>query len=128
MSAACAIMVHSTAVILLEILDNDLGICRVDWRAEGVDHFRNLCFPQRRIRKRRVHLDVIEAMAGATVSFNLVEPARLLEHNRLLLRQSWGSDEGGENYDRDGAHVSSSARVERHAVHDVVMIAGGIED
>src|SRR5712691_10331582 len=51
-------------VILFQIVGDDTGIGRIDRRPENIDHLGDLGVPQRRIGERRVHHDVIEAVAG----------------------------------------------------------------
>jgi hypothetical protein len=46
--------------------------------------FGNFRIPAGGIQERRIHWNIIEAVAGAAIGFNLVEPGRLLELHRLL--------------------------------------------
>src|SRR5262245_41497865 len=52
------------AVILLQVVRDDLGVGVADRRAECLDHLGDLRIPQGRVGKRRVHRDVIEAVAA----------------------------------------------------------------
>src|SRR6516165_1323435 len=77
--------VGSAAVILLEVIRDDLGVGVADRSSERLDHLGDLGVPQSGVGKRRVHHDVIEAVATGAVAFDLVEARRLLQLHRFLL-------------------------------------------
>jgi hypothetical protein len=60
MAALC-----SPPVIRLEIIPDRLGVHRIDRRAKRLDHFGDFRVPLRRAEKRRVHHDIVEAVAAA---------------------------------------------------------------
>ena len=92
------------AVVLCQIRRNILGVGVADWSAERLDHFRDLCVPSGRVEKRRIHLDVSEAVAGATVSLDLVEPRSRLELNQRLIRGGGKGNKRGEYGECNDAH------------------------
>ena len=102
------------SVVILEIISDDPRVGLIDRSTEGVDHFCDLGIPPSRIQERRVHRYVIEAMAGAAIGLDSVDPWCLLQLYRFLPsgrrdnRQR--SEEGGNEY----AHcLYSSSHVER---------------
>src|SRR5262249_45086149 len=95
---------RSAAVILVEVIDDRLGIAVVDWRAKRLDHFRYLGVPARRFEKRRVHLDIVEAVARGTVAFDLVEAVGLFESDFAFVGQCRCRDENGERGDENVSH------------------------
>lgn len=65
---------RSDPVIFLEIVGEGLGVGMVDRSTEGVTHFGDLGIPSGCIQERRVHRYVIEAMAGAAIRLDFIEP------------------------------------------------------
>ena len=63
---------NSLPVILFEISPDGLGVRRIDWRAKRLDHFGDFRIPARRIEKRRIHGNVIEAVTGAAMALDNV--------------------------------------------------------
>src|ERR1700741_5596826 len=94
----------SAAVIRLEIIGDDLCVAIADGSPECLDHLGALRLPQCRVRKRRVHHDVIEAVATGAVAFDLVEARRLLKLNRFLLGSRRKCDRGGGEGDDQSVH------------------------
>src|ERR1700755_894986 len=94
----------SAAVIRLEIIGDDLCVAIADGSPECLDHLGDLRVPQGRVGKRRVHHDVIEAVATGTVAFDLVEARRLFELNRFLHGSRGKRDGGGGEGDDQSAH------------------------
>src|SRR5919204_1707780 len=95
---------RSTAVIRLEVIGDDLGIGIADRSPECLDHLGDLRVPQGRVGKRRVHHDVIEAVATGAVAFDLIEARRLLELNPFFLGTRRKRDGGGGEGDDQSAH------------------------
>src|SRR5262249_27237576 len=96
--------VHSAPIILREIIRDRLCRLRIDRRAIGIDHLADLGAPQRGVGIGRVDDDVIEAVTAGTVGLDLVEPGRLLERDRLLLRRRRQSERGRGQNDGNPAH------------------------
>src|ERR1043166_1503746 len=67
------------AVIRLEIIADGACVLVADRRTERLDHLGDRCVPLRRREERGVDLDVVEAVAGATVRLDDIEP-RTEEH------------------------------------------------
>src|SRR3984893_19518810 len=93
------------AVVRLEIIADGARVRLADRRAESVDHLGDLRVPHRRGEERRVHLDVVEAMAGAAVRLDQIEPGAFLERDGLLLRGDGGGHERGQQRDRECSHA-----------------------
>src|SRR6516164_10398618 len=81
-SLSWAISWHS--VICRQVIDNRLGVGRSDRRAKRIDHLGHFGFPSGGIEKSRVHLHIIETVAGAAIGLDLVEAGRRVEADRLL--------------------------------------------
>src|SRR5262245_37521498 len=95
----------SVAVVPFEVILDGGGVGVFDRRAEGLDHFGHFGIPNGGARKRRVHLNVVEAVTGATIGLHLVQAGRLFELNWLFLGGNWKSDQCGREQEEDGAHV-----------------------
>src|ERR1700730_66050 len=93
------------AVVRLEIIADGARVRLADRRAESIDHHGDLRVPHRRGEERRVHLDVVEAVAGAAVGLDQIEPGALLERDGLLLRGGGGGHESGRPADRERWHA-----------------------
>src|SRR5438132_474742 len=93
---ACSVL---AAVIGLEVIDDDLRIGVANGRPECSDHLGDFGLPYSSVRKRRVHHDVIEAVATRTMGFDFLEARRLLQLDRLLLRRRWQGDRCAEEGD-----------------------------
>jgi len=72
------------AVIGLEIIRDDLGVAVGDRRAEHLDHLGDFRIPQCCIGKRRVHLDVIKAVARAAIPLDLLQSRRFFQIDHRL--------------------------------------------
>ena len=69
-----------------EVIYDGFCVRLTDRRTERVDHLCNLGLSLRRVEKRRVHRDVIKAMAGAAIRLDKVEAGGSLERDRIFLR------------------------------------------
>src|SRR5262249_35230435 len=101
---------------LLEIIADCLDVRRIDWRAERLDHFGDFRIPLRSIEKRRICHDIIEAMAGAALGLDQLDPWCLLEPDCLLTGSGppWGQGQWGKNGDPThgfAPQTTSSVRV-----------------
>src|SRR6516165_10098443 len=94
----------SAAVILLLVIRDDLGVGVADRSSERLDHLGDLGVPQSRVRKRRIHDDVIEAVATGAVAFDLVETRPLLQLHWFLLGGGGKRDRGSRESDDHSAH------------------------
>ncbi len=74
----------STAIILGQIVLDNLGVGIVDRRAHHLDHFVDLSVPGRCIEKRGIHRDVGQAMTDLAVGFGFVGAGTGLELDCLL--------------------------------------------
>ena len=94
----------SRPVIRRQIRGDVLGVGVADRRAERFDHLGDLGVPGRRIEKRRVHLDIDQAVAGAAIGFHFVEARTRLELDRRLIGERGKRDKRGDNGKSDRAH------------------------
>src|SRR5260370_31760676 len=98
----------SLPVIGLQVIADDLGVGGTDRRPEGSDHLGHLRIPSGGVEKRRIHLDVIEAVAGGTVGLDLVDPGGSLELHGLFAGHARGCNSaakgGGQYRDVDRSH------------------------
>src|SRR5207253_9846313 len=74
------------AVVLGEISRDGVDVFLRDRRAECVDHLVHRRRPAGLVEEARVHLDVIEAVAGEALR-RLVAARRILQHDLFLLRR-----------------------------------------
>src|SRR5262249_11024394 len=118
---------RSRAVILLQVVGDCLGISVVDWRTESLDHFCDLGVPQRRVRKWRVHRDVVETMTGLAIGLDLLETRRFFQLNRLFVSAYRKRNQRGCRGDDECPHDPTLC-VQRDALHHVVVVAGRIKD
>src|SRR5260370_34303210 len=112
-------MPASLPVICLQVVADDLRVAGIDRRPEGVDHLGHLGIPSGAVEKRRVHLDVVEAVADGAVGLDLVDASGPLELYRLFGgqggRSSWAAKGGGKyrdghRSDRGAPHAPASCR------------------
>src|SRR5262249_50117315 len=82
----------SAPVVLRQIFDDDVCMRLIDWSAKGFDHLVDLGLPGCGVQERRVHGDVVEAVASAAICLYPVEAGRRLERDRLLGGESRGDD------------------------------------
>src|SRR5262249_4969779 len=75
----------SAAVVLLQIVGDGLGVGVADRRAESLDHLGDAGIPHSRTWERRVHLNVVEAVAHGAVVLDHVEAGSFLR----LIGFSW---------------------------------------
>src|SRR5208282_3208946 len=97
----------SHPVILRQIVNDHFGVGIVDGRTESLDHLRHFGIPSGRVEKRRVHLDVVEAVTSTAIALHLVEARAWLEFDRLFLgARGGGSGPGdrGNHREDDNAH------------------------
>src|SRR5260370_29924105 len=101
-------MPASLPVICLQVIADDLRVGGIDRRPEGVDHLGHLRIPSGGVEKRRVHLDVVEAVADGTVGLDLVDAGGPFELYRLFAGQGCGRNSaakgGGKYRDGDPSH------------------------
>src|SRR6266536_3112862 len=81
--APCVVCLDRS-VVILEIISDDSRVGLIYRSTEGADHFCDLGIPPSRIQKRRVHRYVIEAMAGAAIGLDSVDPRCLLQLDRFF--------------------------------------------
>src|SRR4030095_10975175 len=65
-------------VIGVEIFDDRLRIVGVDRRPEDLDHLGDAAVPTVAIEERRIHQDVVEAVARAAIGLDLRAPRTIL--------------------------------------------------
>src|SRR5262249_48597705 len=95
-SGQCASARGSAAVVLLQVVCGGLGVAVADRRAESLDHLGDLGIPHSRTWERRVHLNVVEAVARGVVLLDHVEAGSFFEINRLLMGDEWRCKQCGE--------------------------------
>src|SRR5262249_31336623 len=90
-------------ILLRQVVDDATHVCRLDRRAECIDHLVNALFPGGAIHCRRDHGDVVETVADRTASHGELAPFALPELNALLpgaphaRGESAHRDDRGEN-------------------------------
>src|SRR5262249_14652623 len=94
----------SAAVVLLQIVGDGLGVGVADRRAESLDHLGDLGIPHNRTWERRVHLNVVEAVARGAVLLDHVEAGSFFEINRLLFGAEWRCKDCGEECEANVAY------------------------
>src|SRR5262249_58063120 len=75
----------SAAIVLLQVVCGGLGVGVADRRAESLDHLGDLGIPHSRTWERRVHLNVVEAVARAQYFSTMSRPGAFLR----LIGFSW---------------------------------------
>src|SRR5262245_53287920 len=93
-------------IVRLEIRLDRLGVGVADRGAERLDHLGHLGIPGGGAHERRVHLDVVEAVAGGAIALDLLDAGRLLELDRLLVGERRHPDDGGDDRDGECTHGS----------------------
>src|SRR5690242_4868813 len=92
-------------VIRLEVILDRGRVGVADRGAVGLDHLCHLGVPGGGAHERRVHLDVVEAVAGAAVARDLVETGRLLELDRRFVGERGQTEDGGDDRNDQCAHA-----------------------
>src|SRR5215831_5009892 len=92
------------SVIAFEIFCDGFGVGILDRRAIGLYHFSDLSLPQRSIRERRVHRNVIEAVTRLTIGLDLVETGCFFQLYRVFVGGCGKPNQCSDDGDQQNSH------------------------
>src|SRR5262249_29786481 len=72
----------------------------------GLDHFCDLGIPEGRVRKRRIHRDVVKAVARLAIGFNFIKAWCFFQLHGLLVGSRRKRNQCGDGSEREYPHNS----------------------